>query len=599
MLRLTVIDAPPDETPAGTTKVIGPAGGTIGRTHENTWTLTDEDSLLSRSHFAISFEDGAYSLVDTSTNGSFLNDAREPLGRGNKAPLQDGDTIRIGGYRIAVALESIGSEPPPLAGSIPDFLLSPAPEVDGSEQAPGMNSPEPTPGMNSPELTPGMNSPELTPGMNSPELTPGMNNAEEAPDFNSAEQAPGVNRPAKGLPDMGELDPGAAMPVDDVPAFQGVQPQPLSDGLFGQKSKRAAESESGSSKAGLGDWKNLGGADLQSPGIDFAEPDGPLSSGPHFPGPGAGGAESPGPATPSASAAKDSFALHVPVAESPPVASAASGDSAPSGLIPDDWWVEEPASSAATPPPGQAASAAPSAPPPPGPAAHASGGVSQPSMPQDSVDPVGKASRSPVAEGTPAAGGMEAQLRLALRPVLGTHTDGLSVRDLLQVVEELSAMTHASIPRMMQALGSRTEFKDQLRLDQTMVRPRDNNPMKFCDTAEEALQHMLLNDHPGLLGGRQAMDQAFHELATHQAALLGALPAALQETVMQFSPDQVEAATEGEGMGAFALSKGKGKLWDSYRELYARLAQSDQGALERIFMKSLARYYERSLGSMK
>ena len=128
MLKLTVIDAPPDETPVGATTLLGPTGGTVGRTQENAWTLTDEDSLLSRCHFEIVFEDGAYILIDKSTNGSFLNDAREPLGRGNRAPVQDGDTIRLGGYRIAVAIESIGEAPPPLEGSVPSFLR-------GSEEA--------------------------------------------------------------------------------------------------------------------------------------------------------------------------------------------------------------------------------------------------------------------------------------------------------------------------------------------------------------------------------------------------------------------------------------------------------------------------------
>lgn len=568
MLRLTVIDAPPDETPPGASKVIGPAGGTIGRTQENTWTLTDEDSLLSRSHFAINFEDGAYVLLDTSTNGSFLNDAREPLGRGNKAPLQDGDTIRIGGYRIAVALESAGAEPPPLAGSTPDFLVSRVPDVDSPEQDSGLSVPEQASEPNNPERLSGFDI----------EPSPAMNRAEPGPYGMAIEDV-------------------AAIPGDDVPAFHGVKPQPLSDGLFGPASKPAsAASEPAVSNAGLGDWKNLGGADPQPPGINFDNPDGLLAPAPDYPDSGERGAA--GQSTPSADPAKESYALHVPVAEAPPASSAGSDDSAAGGLIPDDWWVEEPASAAPAPTPAPAVAAPPPAPPRPPRLPPEGHGAGQHAVPNGPDDAVADASR-PLTPETANASGVETQLRLALRPALGTHADGLSVRDLLQVVEELSAMTHAAIPRMMQALGSRTEFKDQLRLDQTMVRPRDNNPMKFCDTAEEAMQHMLLNDHPGLLGGRQAMDEAFHELATHQAALLGALPAALQETVMHFSPDQVEAATEGEGIGAFALPKGKGKLWDSYRELFAKLAQSDQGTLERIFMKSLARYYERSLGSMK
>ena len=95
------------------------------------------------------------------------------------------------------------------------------------------------------------------------------------------------------------------------------------------------------------------------------------------------------------------------------------------------------------------------------------------------------------------------------------------------------------------------------------------------------------------------MDEAFHELATHQSALLGALPAALRETINHFSPDAVESAADNDGVGTFGLGKGKSRLWDTYRVLYTKLAESDQGALERVFMKALAQYYERSLRAMK
>jgi type VI secretion system FHA domain protein len=195
--------------------------------------------------------------------------------------------------------------------------------------------------------------------------------------------------------------------------------------------------------------------------------------------------------------------------------------------------------------------------------------------------------------------GLESQLREILGGVLGDHAAVLPVRDLLGAVGEMTAIVGVAAPRLMQALSSRTQFKDQLRLDQTMVRARDNNPLKFCDGAEEALQHMLLNDHPGLLQGRFAIEEAFTELATHQTALVGALQPALQETISQFAPDAVEAATESEGVGGFALSKGKGKLWDSYREIYARLSNPERGLLERRFMTALAQHYERKLKALQ
>jgi type VI secretion system FHA domain protein len=163
----------------------------------------------------------------------------------------------------------------------------------------------------------------------------------------------------------------------------------------------------------------------------------------------------------------------------------------------------------------------------------------------------------------------------------------------------MSGMIALSVPELMGALASRAQFKDHLRLNQTMVRARDNNPLKFCQSTEEALEHMLLNDHPGLLHGQLALQEAFRELATHQTALVAALQPSLRETLEQLSPHNVEVVAGSESTAAFALPKGKGKLWDTYLEIYKKLAESERGTLEEKFMRSLGKYYERSLTALK
>ena len=160
-------------------------------------------------------------------------------------------------------------------------------------------------------------------------------------------------------------------------------------------------------------------------------------------------------------------------------------------------------------------------------------------------------------------------------------------------------MIALSIPELMRALASRSQFKEHLRLNQTMVRARDNNPLKFCNSTDEALEHMLLNDHPGLLNGKLAMEQAFRELAAHQTALVAALQPSLRETLEKLSPASIEAFVGSEGIAGFALPKGKGKLWDTYLEIYMKLAESERGTLEQNFMRSLGKYYERSLNALK
>jgi type VI secretion system FHA domain protein len=82
----------------------GQAGGTIGRSLESDWVLPDGQRYLSSRHASIDFRSGSYYVVDTSTNGVYVNDAEQPVGRGTPQRLFTGDRIRIGEYEISVEI---------------------------------------------------------------------------------------------------------------------------------------------------------------------------------------------------------------------------------------------------------------------------------------------------------------------------------------------------------------------------------------------------------------------------------------------------------------------------------------------------------------
>jgi len=82
------------------------SGGTIGRSIRSDWTLPDPDRFISSQHATIDFKGGVYYLADTSSNGVFINDEVEPLGKGNHRRLFNGDRLRLGVFKIAVSVDS-------------------------------------------------------------------------------------------------------------------------------------------------------------------------------------------------------------------------------------------------------------------------------------------------------------------------------------------------------------------------------------------------------------------------------------------------------------------------------------------------------------
>jgi type VI secretion system protein len=93
--------------------VFAVAGGTIGRSADNDWVLPDPLRYVSAHHARVQSRSGRYYLQDMSTNGVFVNDEPEPLGRRypDGYPLRNGDVLRIGDYQIVVALDGEAEHP--------------------------------------------------------------------------------------------------------------------------------------------------------------------------------------------------------------------------------------------------------------------------------------------------------------------------------------------------------------------------------------------------------------------------------------------------------------------------------------------------------
>lgn len=105
-VTLTVISFGGRPVPNGDSKTFDERGGTIGRSASCDWVLPDPEHYLSSRHAALIVEDGEVLLIDTSTNGVFINHSPEPVGGDRSVPLQDGDVITAGDYEIQVSMSA-------------------------------------------------------------------------------------------------------------------------------------------------------------------------------------------------------------------------------------------------------------------------------------------------------------------------------------------------------------------------------------------------------------------------------------------------------------------------------------------------------------
>ena len=94
-------------------------GGSIGRSLQNDWILPDPDRYISGRHATIDYKGGMYYLLDTSSNGVYVNDEVEPIGNGNPRRLFDGDRMRMGDFEFEVSIDKGESLVMPLEPDTP------------------------------------------------------------------------------------------------------------------------------------------------------------------------------------------------------------------------------------------------------------------------------------------------------------------------------------------------------------------------------------------------------------------------------------------------------------------------------------------------
>lgn len=107
---------------------------TVGRGDSNDLVLPDPDQLLSRTHCVIEDHNGNIVVVDLSSNGTFLNYSKIPLGR-TPTPLNNGDVLCIGNYEMVVEIRDELAE-------VSDMIAAPAAQSQVSHGI-AENAPDP------------------------------------------------------------------------------------------------------------------------------------------------------------------------------------------------------------------------------------------------------------------------------------------------------------------------------------------------------------------------------------------------------------------------------------------------------------------------
>ncbi len=162
-----------------------------------------------------------------------------------------------------------------------------------------------------------------------------------------------------------------------------------------------------------------------------------------------------------------------------------------------------------------------------------------------------------------------------------------------EVLRRVGATFRDLVAGMRDSLTARTALKSELRIDQTMLRPEGNNPLKFSDDLDEALIALVMLSVPGFLPPQRAVREGFADLKAHQMGVMAGMQAAVKSLLQQFDPDRLAGRLDRQSLLESLLpATRKAKYWELYEDRYHEIAAEAEQDFHGVFGKEFATAYE-------
>jgi type VI secretion system protein ImpI/type VI secretion system protein len=237
------------------------------------------------------------------------------------------------------------------------------------------------------------------------------------------------------------------------------------------------------------------------------------------------------------------------------------------GLLPDDWDLDEPA------------------PPPPPKLTRQTAAWTEPVVaaepPPPPLPPPEQRAREPAADTSLLAAFLE-----------GAALDGAAPADPVAAMRALGAAFRATVGGLRAALIARAEIKGEFRIEQTMIRAKGNNPLKFSANDDDALAALLGTGRRVDMSPEAAIIDALRDIRLHELATMAAMQAAVRALLARLDPVKLHAAEEG---GVGLPMQRRARAFGAFEKLHGEITRALSDDFDSVFGRAFARAYEQAL----
>ncbi len=167
-------------------------------------------------------------------------------------------------------------------------------------------------------------------------------------------------------------------------------------------------------------------------------------------------------------------------------------------------------------------------------------------------------------------------------------------------MESLGRSYRLMVEGLIDVLRARASLKGEFRMQQTLIQPLENNPLKFAPNADEALLLLLRHGNQAFMAPDQAIADSFEDLRAHQLAVMAGVQAAIGHLLKRFEPAALEARLDSPGgLAALLAGSRQARYWQQFTELYQQIANEAEDDFQDLFGREFSRAYEEHISRLR
>jgi type VI secretion system FHA domain protein len=174
----------------------------------------------------------------------------------------------------------------------------------------------------------------------------------------------------------------------------------------------------------------------------------------------------------------------------------------------------------------------------------------------------------------------------------------IAAADQEATMRAIGALFRALVGGTREVLMSRAEIKHEMRVEQTMIRAQDNNPLKFSISADEAVMALLRPDRPGYKPPLAAVEEAFRDMRSHEMAVMAGMQTGMLALLKRFDPAALEGRLQRGMLDNILPGARRARFWELFCTTYKDIAREAEDDFHAVFGRDFARAYDAQVGKL-